>query len=166
MSFKPIPIRLAAGARRPWQPSASHSQEEHVAAPSEANLSLVGDAGDDSPAFPSVETEDAEEVATQSPDHVRLEAAAAAATVGAPSSNHQFWLKEAKIAEDLFTVCSSNLWLIFDSRTRFLTFVQIHRSAKHLAEFVCTCRREFAPLKMSQRHLLLVRTNVSSNISR
>lgn len=78
-------------------------------------------------------------------DEIRKEAAAG-------SSNHQFWLKDAKIAEDLFTVGSfltamtpppppsrdDGADVIKYRPLLVLTIIQIHRSARHLLEFVST----------------------------
>lgn len=101
MSLNNLPIRSAAAARRPPLPP-PQPQREILTTP-DTNQSLVVGAGDDNLTLPSNEPEDVEEVASPSPEHVRLDAAAAAEG----PSNHQFWLKDAKIAEDLFTVFSS-----------------------------------------------------------
>lgn len=124
MSLNSLPIRSAGNARRPSQHTTPQPSSSHVdlAVSPEPNLSLVGDAGDDSHASPSIEAdpehdpeqehdpEDGAVVAPLYPEHFRLDTAAAAAATAVASSgsssNHQFWLKDAKIAEDLFTVSS------------------------------------------------------------
>lgn len=163
MSLNNLPVRLAATAAHPppLLPSLPESHERGLVSP-DTNLALVGDAGEVFPVLPSLEAaEDGAVIASLSPEPLQFGPGAAAAAAGGPT-NHQFWLKDAKIAEDLFTVRSH---LVFPSIQSQLTLhLQIHRSAKHLAEFVCTCRREIAPPKMSMRQLVLVRTNVLSTV--
>lgn len=110
MSLNNLPIRAAVATRRPPPPPPPpqpQPQQETLTTP-DTNQSLIVGAGDDSLTLPSIDAEDAVEIASLSPEHVRLDAATAAAE---GPNNHQFWLKDAKIAEDLFTVClcSSNL---------------------------------------------------------
>lgn len=86
MSRMPLPIRLAA-APLPQEETTATPETPSIytggARPGPSPSPLVAEAGDAVPLLASPE--------------LRLEAAAG-------PSNHQFWLKDAKIAEDLFTV--------------------------------------------------------------
>lgn len=85
MSLIPLPIRLAAAP----------PQKEATATPETPSIH-TGDAGLGPTPSPLV-TDNSDAVPVLASPELRLEAAAG-------SANHQFWLKDAKIAEDLFTV--------------------------------------------------------------
>lgn len=102
MSLNNLPVRLAAAPAatatscRPSPPPSlfPKSQEKVIASPDANGLPLVGDA-----AAGQQESDGGAVFGSLSPESLPLGPGAAGT-----SANHQFWLKDAKIAEDLFTV--------------------------------------------------------------
>lgn len=110
MSLIPLPIRLAAVAP-------GESQEETTAIPGIDHSAAAGDAGHDPPALP---VGDPNQIPT-SPEDLRLDDTTTGLT------NHQFWLKDAKIAEDLFTVCYHLFTYIYIIMTNWNMFSNLYR---------------------------------------